>query len=159
MFSSRVDFRYAKVVVLRTQVRGGGYLVANEGSFSLSLDRDGRTSRTARWTVELAPNSQSVILLKSCFNTYLNASNLGRRLGGYKVLHTPSFQVDSSIEWEPIPEGSHSNQVKLKTHNDTFLRACYFRKQSVTHERVTNQDEILWDVEILEVCCSFFLRN
>ncbi|XP_059445093.1 uncharacterized protein LOC132176947 isoform X2 [Corylus avellana] len=150
-------FRIAKVVTLHNQ-RAGKYLVAKDKKMKVRKAGKG-SSRNARWSVELVPNSQSLISLKSCDNNCLTASNktdLSRfRMGGLKVrLTKPHQRLDNvnSIKWEPIREGTHSNQViKLKTQEGTYLRACSTRQKYVNHERNADiQDEILWEVEILE---------
>ncbi|XP_059445092.1 uncharacterized protein LOC132176947 isoform X1 [Corylus avellana] len=151
-------FRIAKVVTLHNQ-RAGKYLVAKDKKMKVRKAGKG-SSRNARWSVELVPNSQSLISLKSCDNNCLTASNktdLSRfRMGGLKVrLTKPHQRLDNvnSIKWEPIREGTHSNQViKLKTQEGTYLRACSTRQKYVNHERNADiQDEILWEVEILEI--------
>jgi hypothetical protein len=121
--------RNAKVVTLHNR-RHGKYLLANENQESVTQGRNG-SSRNARWTVELVQYSNSVILLKSCYNQYLTASDQHFLPGmsDFKVLQTRLQMPGNSLEWEPIREGTHSKQVKLKTHNGTFLRACGARQE------------------------------
>ena len=144
-------FLFAQVVKLRSH--RGKYLVAKEDEETVTQDRNG-SSRNAQWTVELVPGSHSRperIFLKSCYNKYLTASDQTSSHGvRIKVLQTLPRMLDNSIEWEPIREGTQFNLVKLKTHNDTFLRACQLRHNSVNLEGNTNQT-ILWNVEIVEV--------
>lgn len=72
----------------------------------------------------------------------------------YQVLQTLPKGLDSSLEWEPIKEGT---QVKLKTRYGKFLRANSSSPPwsgSVTHgipHRVSTQDWVLWGVEVLEL--------
>ncbi|KAJ6725559.1 ACTIN CROSS-LINKING PROTEIN (DUF569) [Salix purpurea] len=111
--------------------------------------------KTARWTVEPVPGSDSIIRLKSCYGKYLTASNQHFLLGmtGRKVLQTVPRRLDSSVEWEPVREGG---QVKLKTRYGNFLRANGGLppwRNSVTHDiphRSATLDWILWDVDVVE---------
>jgi hypothetical protein len=125
------------------------YLVAEEDEKSVIQSRNG-SSRNALWTVELVPNSQSVIRLKSCYNKYLTASNERFLLGltGRKVVQT-SFESS----WEPIRvEGT---RVKLKNQFGKFLKAngeVPPYRNSVTHDNpvVTSTHNTIWDVEVVD---------
>jgi hypothetical protein len=142
-------FLNAKVVKLRSH--HDKYLVAEEDEESVIQSRNG-SSRNALWTVELVPNSQSVICLKSCYNKYLTASNERFLLGatGRKVAQT---SLESSLGWEPIRvEGT---RVKLKTQYGKFLKAnggVPPWRNSVTHDSpvVTPTRETIWDVEVVD---------
>jgi hypothetical protein len=143
--------RNAKVVRLRSHHEK--YLVAEEDKESVIQGRNG-SSRNALWTVELVPNSHSVICLKSCYNKYLTASNERFLLGatGRKVVQT---SLDSSLgSWEPIRvEGT---RVKLKTQYGKFLKANGTGvppwRNSVTHDNpvVTSTHDTIWDVEVVD---------
>ncbi|XVF02303.1 hypothetical protein REPUB_Repub04eG0164100 [Reevesia pubescens] len=146
-------FLNAKAVRLRGH--HDKYLLAEEDEESVTQDRNG-SSKSARWTVEFVPGTQNIIRLKSCYNRYLTASNQPFLLGmtGRKVLQTLPRRLDSSVEWEPIREGS---QVKLKTRYGNFLRANGGLppwRNSVTHDiphRTATQEWVFWDVDIVEI--------
>ncbi|MBA0856711.1 hypothetical protein Goshw_001935 [Gossypium schwendimanii] len=71
---------------------------------------------------------------------------------GKKVLQTLPKRLDSSVEWEPIQEGS---RVRLKTRYGQYLRAnggIPPWRNHITHDtpyRTSHQDWILWQVDIL----------
>ncbi|KAG7979424.1 hypothetical protein I3843_05G130700 [Carya illinoinensis] len=153
-FRSGMDlFHKAKAVRLRSH--HDKYLLAEDDEESVTQDRKG-SSKTARWTVEFLPDSDCVIRLKSCYNKYLTASNQPFLLGmtGRKVVQSLPQRLDSSVEWEPVREGT---QVKLKTRYGNFLRANGGLppwRNSVTHDiphRTATQDWVLWDVDIVEI--------
>ncbi|XVE75170.1 hypothetical protein DITRI_Ditri12bG0074100 [Diplodiscus trichospermus] len=153
-FRTAMDlFVNAKAVRLRSH--HDKYLLAEEDEESVTQDRNG-SSKNARWTVEFVPGSQNIIRLKSSYNKYLTASNQPFLLGmtGRKVLQTLPRRLDSSVEWEPIREGS---QVKLKTRYGNFLRANGGLppwRNSVTHDiphRTATQDWVVWNVDIVEI--------
>ncbi|XP_023928704.1 uncharacterized protein LOC112040043 [Quercus suber] len=154
MFRSGMDLFYnAKAVRLRSH--HDKYLLADEDEESVTQDRNG-SSKNARWAVEFVEGTDSIIRLKSCYNKYLTASNQPFLLGmtGRKVIQTLPRRLDSSLEWEPVKEGS---QVKLKTRYGNFLRAnggVPPWRNSITHDiphRTATQDWILWDVDIVEI--------
>ncbi|KAG4924288.1 hypothetical protein JHK87_049828 [Glycine soja] len=146
-------FHRAKAVRLRSH--HDKYLLADEDEESVTQDRNG-SSRNAKWTVELIPEFDNIIRLKSCYGKYLTASNQPLLLGvtGRKVVQSVPRRLDSSVEWEPVRDGA---QVKLKTRYGNFLRAnggVPPWRNSVTHDiphRTTTQDWILWDVDVLEI--------
>ncbi|KAB1220722.1 hypothetical protein CJ030_MR3G002934 [Morella rubra] len=146
-------FHNAKAVRLRSH--HDKYLVAEEDEESVTQDRNG-SAKNARWTVEFVPDSQNFIRLKSCYNKYLTASNQPFLLGmtGRKVTQSQPRRPDSSVEWEPIREGT---QTKVKTRYGNFLRAnggVPPWRNSITHDvphRTATQDWILWDVDIVEI--------
>ncbi|WOL15237.1 hypothetical protein Cni_G24018 [Canna indica] len=146
-------FSRAKAVRLRSH--HDKYLVAEEDQEHVSQERDG-TSRAARWIVERVDNAPHVLRLRSCYGRYLTASNEPFLLGvtGKKVLQTLPARLDSSIEWEPLREGT---QAKLKTRYGNYLRGNGGLppwRNSVTHDvphRTATQDWILWDVDVVEV--------
>jgi hypothetical protein len=142
-------FRNAKVVRLRSH--HDKYLVAEEDEESVIQSRNG-SSRNALWTVELVPNSQSVICLKSCYDKYLTASNERFLLGatGRKVVQT---SLESSLGWEPIR--GEGTRVKLKTQFGKFLKAnggVPPWRNSVTHDDpvVTSTHNTIWDVDVVD---------
>ncbi|GMP94178.1 hypothetical protein CsSME_00043723 [Camellia sinensis var. sinensis] len=156
--SSTMDmFTNAKAV--RLQSIHNKFLHAEDDEETVTQDRNG-SSKSARWTVEfVSSDNNNIIRLKSCYGKYLTASNHPFLLGmtGHKVLQTlPSSgaRLDSSVEWEPISEGS---RVKLKTRYGNFLRANGGMppwRNTVTHDiphRSATQDWILWDVHIVEI--------
>ena len=159
-----MDF-FGKAKTVRLRSHHDKYLVANDDEESVNQDRGG-SSNTARWSVELTSgaSSDSIIRLKSCYGKYLTASNLPFLLGmtGRKVLQTLPRRLDSSVEWEPIREGS---QVKLKTRYGNFLRANGGLppwRNSVTHDipsRSATQDWILWDIDVVEIQVQSFIRK
>ncbi|XP_054775782.1 uncharacterized protein LOC129284355 isoform X2 [Prosopis cineraria] len=146
-------FQNAKAVRLRSH--HDKYLLAEEDEESVTQDRNG-SSKNARWVVEPVPGYDFVIRLKSCYGKYLTASNQPLLLGvtGRKVIQTQPGRLDSSIEWEPVKDGS---RVKLKTRYGNFLRANGGLppwRNSVTHDipyRTVTQDWILWDVDVVEI--------
>jgi hypothetical protein len=147
-------FSYADVVCLRRKGNDGKYLLADDDKVSLTLHKNGRTSRRAWWTVELVPNS-SFVILKSFYNTYLSASNKSSKRGGFRVLQTST--PDESIKWEPIAEGTQLSPVKLCTAKNTVLRACKWKqslgisRRTVVHGDYRESNAILWEIEILKV--------
>ncbi|KAI4384251.1 hypothetical protein MLD38_002429 [Melastoma candidum] len=147
-------FRNAKAVRLRSH--HDKYLIAEDDEESVSQLRNGGSSPTARWSVEFVLNSDSIIRLKSCHGKYLTASNQPFLLGmtGRKVLQTHPRRLDSSVEWEPVRDGTH---VRLKTRYGNFLRANSGPppwRNSVTHDvphRSSTQEWVLWDVDVIEI--------
>lgn len=146
-------FNNAKAVRLRSH--HDKYLLAEEDEEAVTQDRNG-SSKSAKWIVELVSESPPILRLKSCYGKYLTASNQPFLLGmtGRKVLQTLPRRLDSSLEWEPIREGS---QVKLKTRYGNFLRANGGLppwRNSVTHDiphRTATQEWVLWDVDVVEI--------
>lgn len=144
---------FQKAKVVRFKSHHNKYLLADEDEEHVSQDRNG-TSKNAKWTVELVPDS-NVMRLKSCYGKYLTASNMPFLLGatGRKVLQTLPRKLDSSVEWEPIRDGL---QVKMKTLYGHYLRGNGGLppwRNSVTHDiphRTHTQEWIIWDVDVLE---------
>ncbi|KAK4786194.1 hypothetical protein SAY86_002883 [Trapa natans] len=72
----------------------------------------------------------------------------------FQVLQTMPKGLDSSLEWEPIGEGT---RVKLKARHGNFLRANSSTPPwsgSVTHDiprRSSAQDWVLWSVQVMEL--------
>ncbi|KAJ8750251.1 hypothetical protein K2173_014166 [Erythroxylum novogranatense] len=147
-------FNKAKAVRLRSY--HDKYLVADENEETVRQSRNG-TSRCARWTVEFIPGHSHLILLKSCYGTYLTASEEPFLLGmtGKKVVQTMSTsKKNTTTEWEPLTTGY---QVKLRTRGGKFLRANGGTppwRNSVTHDvphRTSTQDWVLWNVDVLDI--------
>ncbi|XP_021771094.1 uncharacterized protein LOC110735220 [Chenopodium quinoa] len=148
-------FKKAKVVRLRSQ--HNKYLTASEDEEAVKQTRSG-SSKNARWTVEPIEGKPNVIRLKNCNSwKYLTASEEPFLLGwtGKRVLQSsPRLRLDSTVEWEPIKEGS---VVKLRTRNGNFLRGnggVPPWNNSVTHDvpsRSATQDWIFWTVDVVEV--------
>ncbi|KAI4320424.1 hypothetical protein MLD38_033907 [Melastoma candidum] len=105
-------FRNAKVVCLHSH--HDKYLIADNDEESVSQIRNGSSLPAARWSVEFVLISDSIIRLKSCHDKYLTTSNQPFLLGmtGLKVLQTLPRGLDSSVEWEPVRDGT---RVRLKT--------------------------------------------
>ncbi|KAL0807338.1 hypothetical protein Bca101_099830 [Brassica carinata] len=125
--------------------------MAEEDVESVTQERNGSDKR-ARWTVEPVRGSFEAIRLKSCYGSYLTASNERFLLGatGRKVVLSKLSGLDSSVEWEPVREGS---KVKLKTRQGHFLRGNGGLppwRDSVTHDSRRSSDSFLWDVDVLE---------
>ncbi|URE25795.1 hypothetical protein MUK42_06353 [Musa troglodytarum] len=146
---------FARAKAVRLRSHHDKYLVAAEDEEHVTQDRDG-TSRGVRWTVERVDSVPHVLRLRSCYGRYLTASNEPLLLGvtGKKVSQTLPARLDSSLEWEPLREGS---QVKLKTRYGNYLRGNGGLppwRNSVTHDvphRTSTQDWILWDVDVIEI--------
>ncbi|XP_073129821.1 uncharacterized protein [Henckelia pumila] len=146
-------FLTAKTVRLKSS--HDKYLTADEDEESVIQDRNGST-RSAKWTVEFVGNSDNIIRLKSCYNKYLTASNQPFLLGmtGRKVIQSLPSRLDSSVEWEPVPD---DGGVKLKTRYGQFLRANGGLppwRNSVTHDiphRTATQEWISWEVHVVEI--------
>nr|XP_009417145.1 PREDICTED: uncharacterized protein LOC103997596 [Musa acuminata subsp. malaccensis] len=146
---------FARAKAVRLRSHHDKYLVADEDEEHVTQDRDG-TSRGVRWTVERVDSVPHVLRLRSCYGRYLTASNEPFLLGvtGKKVSQTLPARLDSSLEWEPLREGS---QVKLKTRYGNYLRGNGGLppwRNSVTHDvphRTSTQDWILWDVDVVEI--------
>ncbi|CAL9086910.1 unnamed protein product, partial [Musa acuminata var. zebrina] len=146
---------FARAKAVRLRSHHDKYLEADEDEEHVTQDRDG-TSRGVRWTVERVDSVPHVLRLRSCYGRYLTASNEPFLLGvtGKKVSQTLPARLDSSLEWEPLREGS---QVKLKTRYGNYLRGNGGLppwRNSVTHDvphRTSTQDWILWDVDVVEI--------
>ncbi|XP_061375896.1 uncharacterized protein LOC133317989 [Gastrolobium bilobum] len=144
-------FERAKVVRLRSH--HDKYLLADDDE-GVYQDRNG-CYNNAKWTVEIVEDSNS-IRLKSCYGKYLTASNMPFMLGatGKKVLQTLPTRLDSSLQWEPIREGTH---VRFKTRYGQYLRANGGLppwRNSITHDiphRTKTTNWILWDVDLVEL--------
>lgn len=144
-------FHRAKTVRLRSH--HDKYLLADDDGESVNQERKGASKR-ARWSVEFVEDS-NVLRLSSCYGKYLTASNSQFLLGvtGKKVIQTIPKRLDSSVEWEPIREGS---LVRLRTRYGHFLRAnggLPPLRNSITHDiphRTSHQDWVLWEVDIVE---------
>ncbi|KAJ4869268.1 hypothetical protein Rs2_49183 [Raphanus sativus] len=143
-------FHDAKAVRMRSAHEK--YLMADEDEETVTQERNGSDKR-ARWTVEPVRGSFEVIRLKSCYGSYLTASNEPFLLGatGRKVVLSKPSGLDSSVEWEPVREGS---KVKLKTRHGRFLRANGGLppwRNSVTHNSRQSSNSSLWDVDVIEI--------
>ncbi|KAL3738624.1 hypothetical protein ACJRO7_020065 [Eucalyptus globulus] len=113
-------------------------------------EETGRQDST-RWSVEFIDNSNPFLRLKSCYGKYLTASDQPPlfSMTGCKVLLSLPSLLDSSLELEPVMEGTH---VKLQTHYGTFLRANRdhpMYPNSITHD-LPHRTTILLDVEVIE---------
>ncbi|KAL1196239.1 hypothetical protein V5N11_020299 [Cardamine amara subsp. amara] len=146
-------FQKAKTVRMRNS--HNKYLIADDDEESVTQNRNGST-KNARWIVEPVRDSFHVIRLKSCYGKYLTASNERFLLGatGKKVIQLKLARLDSSVEWEPVKEGS---KIKLRNRTGNYLRANGGLppwRNSVTHDNPhlsATQDSISWDVDIVEI--------
>ncbi|KAG7659029.1 hypothetical protein ISN44_As01g059590 [Arabidopsis suecica] len=143
-------FNQAKAVRMRNV--HDKYLTADEDEETVTQDRNGSDKR-ARWIVEPVRGSFEVIRLRSCYGNYLTASNERFLLGatGRKVVLSKPARLDSSVEWEPVREGS---KMKLKTRYGNLLRANGGLppwRNSVTHDTSHVLDSFLWDVDVVEI--------
>ncbi|CAL1357289.1 unnamed protein product [Linum trigynum] len=153
-FRSAMEF-FHKAKAVRLRSHHDKYLLADDDEESVLQDRNG-SSKSAKWWVEPVPGSDSIIRLKSSYGKYLTASNHPFLLGmtGRKVLQTLPRRLDSSVEWEPVREGT---QIKLRTRYGNFLRANGGLppwRNSVTHDiphRTATQDWVLWDMDVVEI--------
>lgn len=146
-------FRNAKTIRLRSHHKK--YLSADEDEESVVQDRNG-SSKNVRWTVEFVSFSDAIIRLKSCYGKYLMASNQPFLLGmtGRKVMQARPERFESSLEWEPVKDGSF---LRLKTRYGNYLRAnggVPPWRNSVTHDvphRASTKDWILWDLDVVDI--------
>ncbi|CAN7053776.1 unnamed protein product [Brassica rapa subsp. trilocularis] len=143
-------FHNAKAVRMRNVHEK--YLMADEDEETVAQERNGSDKR-ARWIVEPVRGSFAVIRLRSCYGSYLTASKERFLLGatGRKVVLSKPSGLDSSVEWEPVKEGS---KVKLKTRHGRFLRGNGGLppwRNSVTHGSHHSSDSFLWDVDVVEI--------
>uniref|UniRef100_A0A2P2JPF7 Uncharacterized protein LOC105116278 n=2 Tax=Rhizophora mucronata TaxID=61149 RepID=A0A2P2JPF7_RHIMU len=147
-------FTKTKVVKLRSHF--DKYLIAGDDGETVRQSRNGKSSRKAVWFVELVEGKDHLVLLKSCYGSYLTASDLPFLLGmtGKKIIQTaPEYTGDLRLEWEPVRDGF---QVLLKSWCGKFLRANGGPppwRNSVTHDDPltgSTRRWILWDVEAIE---------
>ncbi|CAH8390906.1 unnamed protein product [Eruca vesicaria subsp. sativa] len=145
-------FRKAKAV--RILSCHNKYLTADEDEETVNQGKNGSTEN-AQWTVEPVSHSYHVIRLKSCYGKYLTASNDRFLLGanGKKVIQSKPSRLDSSVEWEPVREGS---KILLKTRDGNYLRANDGpppRRKSVTHDNSHSAtlESISWEVDVVEI--------
>ncbi|KAG8383921.1 hypothetical protein BUALT_Bualt04G0064300 [Buddleja alternifolia] len=131
------------------------YLVAEEDRLTITQGRDG-SSENAVWIVEFV-EGKDCVRLKSCFGTYLTASNTPFVPGvtGKKVIQTRPCQSDPATEWEPLRDGM---QVRLRSLWGNFLRphgSLPPWRNSVTHDiphLSKTYEKVLWAVEVVEKC-------
>jgi hypothetical protein len=146
-------FQKAKAVKIRSHL--DKYLVADDDRKKVRQSRNG-SSRKAVWFVELVEGKNHAIRLRSCYGTYLTATDLAFLLGmtGCKVLQTVLEKAYYwKYEWEPIRDGF---QLKLRTWCGKYLRANGGTppwRNSITTDDPhvsSTQNWILWDVEAVE---------
>ncbi|XP_010460221.1 PREDICTED: uncharacterized protein LOC104741133 [Camelina sativa] len=155
-------FQKAKAVRMRNS--HNKYLTADDDEETVTQNRNGST-KNARWTVEPVRDSHHVIRLKSCYGKYLTASNERFLLGatGKKVIQLKLSRLDSSVEWEPVREGS--SKIKLRTRSGNYLRANGGLppwRNSVTHDNPhlsATQDSISWEVDVVEILIDTESKN
>ncbi|XP_033131679.1 uncharacterized protein LOC103829222 isoform X5 [Brassica rapa] len=158
---SAVEF-FRKAKAVRICSSHNKYLTADENEETVSQGKNGSTEN-AQWTVELVSHSYHVIRLKSCYGKYLTASNERFLLGvtGKKVMQLKPSRLDSSVEWEPVREGS---KILLKSTYGNYLRANDGpppRRKSVTHDnpRSATLESISWEVDVVEILINPQLRE
>lgn len=144
-------FKNAKSVRLKSH--HDKYLIADDDRESVFQDRHG-SIRSAVWTVEFVDCvGNNVVRLKSFYGQYLTATDQEKILGltGRKVLQTMPRKLNSSVEWEPVRDGT---KVKLKTRYGNYLRANGGLppwRNSITHDIPHRHfGWILWDIDIVE---------
>ncbi|ESQ34352.1 hypothetical protein EUTSA_v10007368mg [Eutrema salsugineum] len=151
---SAMEF-FQKAKAIRMRNSHNKYLIADDDEETVTQDRNGST-KNARWTVEPVRDSHHVIRLKSCYGKYLTASNDRFLLGatGKKVVQLKPSRLDSSVEWEPVREGT---KIKLRTRYGNYLRGNGGLppwRNSVTHDNPhlsATQESISWDVDVVEI--------
>ncbi|CAH8390899.1 unnamed protein product [Eruca vesicaria subsp. sativa] len=148
-------FQNAKAIRIRSS--HNRFLAAKDDEVTVKQKKKGSTKNT-QWTIEPVRGSNNVIRLKSCYGKYLTAINERFLIGakGKKVIQLMPIQLDSSVEWEPVREGS---KILLKTRNGRYLRANTGPpplRKSVTHNKrhSATQESISWEVDVVEI-----LRN
>ncbi|KAF8049574.1 hypothetical protein N665_2177s0002 [Sinapis alba] len=145
-------FQKAKAIRIRSS--HNKFLAAADNEETVTQKKKGTTKNT-QWTVEPVRDSDHVIRLRSCYGKYLTALNERFLPGakGKKVIQLMPIQLDSSVEWEPVREGS---KILLKTRNGKYLRANTgpppWRK-SITHNKrhSATQESISWEVDVVEI--------
>ena len=145
-------FQKAKAIRIRSS--HNKFLAAADDEETVFQKKKGST-KNAQWTVEPVRDSDHVIRLKSCYGKYLTALNERFLLGakGKRVIQLMPIQLDSSVEWEPVREGS---KILLRTRNGKYLRANSGPpplRKSVTHNKrhSATQESISWEVDIVEI--------
>ncbi|BFI22213.1 hypothetical protein MPTK1_8g10120 [Marchantia polymorpha subsp. ruderalis] len=143
---------FEKAKLVRLKSLHGKYLWADDDGYKVFQCRE-PMNVAAHWRVERDPDCAQIRLV-SCHKTYLTASddNFLTGMTGKKVVQSKPRHIDSSVEWEPIREGS---QVKLKTCHGNFLRANKALgppwRNSVTHDiphrMAKHQEYLLWEIE------------
>ncbi|CAN0925797.1 hypothetical protein LINGRAHAP2_LOCUS34963 [Linum grandiflorum] len=142
-----------KAVKLRSHL--DKYLLADDDRLTVRQTRNFASSRHATWFVEFLPHKHDVVRLRSCFGTYLTASDSPFLLGvtGRKVTQTSpdgGEKSDALLEWRPVRDGF---QVRLVSSFGKYLRGNGGTppwRNSVTHDDPAagaTRKWILWDVE------------
>lgn len=129
------------------------YLRAEEDQQTVTHGLDGSSQNTV-WIVETV-EAEDFIRLRSCYGTYLTASNVPFLPGvtGKKVVQTSPSYCDPATKWHPMRDGM---QVRLKSFWGNYLRphgGLPPWRGSVTHDvphRPSTRNKLLWDVEVVE---------
>ncbi|CAN0925805.1 hypothetical protein LINGRAHAP2_LOCUS34963 [Linum grandiflorum] len=151
---------FTKTMAVKLRSHLDKCLIADPDFKTVRQTRTNASSRRATWLVELIPERNGVVRLdvvrlRSCFGTYLTASDSPFLLGvtGRKVTQTSpdgGEKSDALLEWRPVRDGF---QVRLVSSFGKYLRGNGGTppwRNSVTHDDPAagaTRKWILWDVE------------
>ncbi|KAM0014749.1 putative actin-crosslinking [Helianthus debilis subsp. tardiflorus] len=144
---------FEKSVAVRLKTHLDKYLVADDDQVTVRQSLSAGGTRRARWLIDHVDSNSHVIRLKSCYGSYLTASDTPCRLMmGKKVIQKslPESTKDQlAMEWQPVRDGF---QVKLKTSCGTYLRANgSMLRNTVTHDTCFTHNWMLFDVEAVDI--------
>ncbi|CAN0925806.1 hypothetical protein LINGRAHAP2_LOCUS34963 [Linum grandiflorum] len=159
---------FTKTMAVKLRSHLDKCLIADPDFKTVRQTRTNASSRRATWLVELIPERNGVVRLdvvrlRSCFGTYLTASDSPFLLGvtGRKVTQTSpdgGEKSDALLEWRPVRDGF---QVRLVSSFGKYLRGNGGTppwRNSVTHDDPAagaTRKWILWDVDS---AMDFFLK-
>ncbi|MFS7958697.1 putative actin-crosslinking [Helianthus anomalus] len=144
---------FEKPVAVRLKTHLDKYLVADDDQVTVRQSLSAGGTRRARWLVDHVDSNSHVIRLKSCYGSYLTASDTPCSLMmGKKVIQKSlpeSTKEQLAMEWQPVRDGF---QVKLKTSCGTYLRANGpMLRNTVTHDTCFTHNWMLFDVEAVDI--------